>query len=195
MCKNKSRIDLPNGNVDGSHTSAIRGGEQIAYQGRKKRKTTNALYLTDSKGLILCMSEPIAGNYNDLFDISIHFKELINSLSRSKIETSGLFLNLDAGFDSKELRSLCQKEEIFINVPKIKWKGNSNEDNDDYFDEELYEKRYVIERSNAWCDSYRSILNHFDTAISSWKGFNYLSFIIMDSKNLIQKVKMNFIVK
>ena len=51
------------------------------------------------------------------------------------------------------------------------------------------------QQSNAWYDSYRSILNHFDTAISSWKGFNYLSFIIMDSKNLIQKVKMNFIVK
>ena len=43
------------------------------------------------------------------------------------------------------------------------------------------------QQSNAWCDSYRSILNHFDTAISSWKGFNYLSFIIMDSKSLIQK--------
>ena len=38
------------------------------------------------------------------------------------------------------------------------------------------------QQSNAWCDSYHSILNHFDTAISSWKGFNYLSFIIMDSK-------------
>ena len=43
------------------------------------------------------------------------------------------------------------------------------------------------QQSNAWCDSYRSILNHFDTAISSWKGFNYLSFIIMDSKSLIEK--------
>ena len=43
------------------------------------------------------------------------------------------------------------------------------------------------QQSNAWCDSYRSILNHFDTAISSWKGFNYLSFIIMGLKSLIQK--------
>ena len=32
------------------------------------------------------------------------------------------------------------------------------------------------QQSNAWYDSYRSILNHFDTAISSWKGFYYLSF-------------------
>ena len=43
------------------------------------------------------------------------------------------------------------------------------------------------QQSNAWCDSYRSILNHFDTAISNWKGFNYLSFIIMGLKSLTQK--------
>ena len=43
------------------------------------------------------------------------------------------------------------------------------------------------QQSNAWYDSYRSILNHFDTAISSWKGFNYLSFIIMGLKSLTQK--------
>jgi len=43
------------------------------------------------------------------------------------------------------------------------------------------------QQSNAWCDSYRSILNHFDTAISSWKGFNYLSFIIMGLKKFNTK--------
>ena len=43
------------------------------------------------------------------------------------------------------------------------------------------------QQSNAWCDSYRSILNHFDTAISSWKGFNYLSFIIYGLKKFNTK--------
>ena len=43
------------------------------------------------------------------------------------------------------------------------------------------------QQSNTWCDSYRSILNHFDTAISSWKGFNYLSFIIMGLKKFNTK--------
>ena len=43
------------------------------------------------------------------------------------------------------------------------------------------------QQSNAWCDSYRSILNHFDTAISSWKGFNYLSLIIMGLKKFNTK--------
>ena len=43
------------------------------------------------------------------------------------------------------------------------------------------------QQSNAWCDSYRSILNHFDTAISSWKGFNYLSFIIYGAQKFNTK--------
>ena len=43
------------------------------------------------------------------------------------------------------------------------------------------------QQSNAWYDSYRSILNHFDTAISSWKGFNYLSLIIMGLKKFNTK--------
>jgi hypothetical protein len=67
--KYKSSFDLSVVNMDGSHTSSIRGGEEVAYQGRKKRKTTNALYLTDKQGLVLAMSTPVSGNHNDLFNI------------------------------------------------------------------------------------------------------------------------------
>ena len=52
----------------GSHTPAWRGGEAVAYQGRKKHKTTNMLFLTDSQGIPLACSEPVAGNHSDLFD-------------------------------------------------------------------------------------------------------------------------------
>jgi len=53
--RHKSKFDLSSVDIDGSHTPAIRGGEQVEYQGRKKRKTTNALYLTDRQGLPLSM--------------------------------------------------------------------------------------------------------------------------------------------
>ena len=41
----------------------------MPYQGRKKRSTTNSLYLTDRHGLPLALSSPIAGNHNDLYEI------------------------------------------------------------------------------------------------------------------------------
>ena len=59
----KVSLDLSNCDLDGSHTPAIKGGEAVKYQGRKKRKTTNALYLTDRQGLPLAMSVPEAGNH------------------------------------------------------------------------------------------------------------------------------------
>ena len=67
--KNKSKFDLSSVYFDGSHTSAIRGGEEAECQGRKKRKTTNALYLSDRQGLPLAISNPVAGSHNDLYNI------------------------------------------------------------------------------------------------------------------------------
>ena len=45
----KSRLDMSSVQFDGSHTPAKKGGEAMAYQRRKKSKTTNALFLTDKK--------------------------------------------------------------------------------------------------------------------------------------------------
>lgn len=39
-----SSIDL-----DGNHTTALCGGDCQSYQGRKKQKTTNAIYVTDRR--------------------------------------------------------------------------------------------------------------------------------------------------
>ncbi len=53
---------------------------------------------------------------------------------------------------------------------------------DEYFDQDLYDERYAVERTNAWMGSYRSLLNRFDTTVESWKGFNYLEFMAIALK-------------
>jgi len=168
--KHKSFLDLSSADLDGSHTPAVRGGEQVEYQGRKKRKTTNALYLTDRQGLPLAMSEPLAGNHNDLYEIEVQFEVVTATLGQANITVEGLFLNADAGFDSKEFRKSCEGKEINANICFNKRNGNM--DRDEYFDQELYRQRYSIERTNAWMDSFRSLLNRFDTTVASWLGFN-----------------------
>ena len=53
----KKELDLSSVDLDGSHTPAIRGGAEVEYQGRKKRKTTNALYLSDRQVYrLLCLN-------------------------------------------------------------------------------------------------------------------------------------------
>jgi len=183
---NKSNLDLSSVDFDGSHTSAIRGGQEVEYQGRKKRKTTNALYLSDRQGLPLAVSNPVAGNHNDLYDIEVQFEIVTGTLEQANIPVEGLFLNADAGFDSKEFRLCCKKKEINANICFNKRNGDT--DRDEYFDPLLYKQRYKIERTNAWMDNFRSLLNRFDTSIASWVGFNYLAFIVIALKKFKKKV-------
>lgn len=179
--QHKKELDLSSVDLDGSHTPAIKGGVEVEYQGRKKRKTTNALYLTDRQGLPLAMSEPVSGNHNDLHDIEVQFEVVTGTLEEADIPVEGLFLNADAGFDSKNFRETCDKKEINANVCFNKRNGNT-QDRDEYFDQDLYDQRYVVERTNAWMDSFRSLLNRFDTTTESWKGFNYLAFFVIALK-------------
>jgi transposase len=184
---NKSKLDLSSGDLDGSHTTALRGGQQVGYQGRKKRKTTNAIYLTDRQGLPIAMSEPVSGNHNDLFDIEVQFEQVMGTLEEAEISVDGLFINADAGFDSLKLRDKCEAKGVIANICPNKRNGSN--DADFYFDEKLYEQRYAIERTNAWMDSFRSLLNRFDTTITSWKGFNFLAFIVIGLKKFYKLKK------
>ena len=60
---------------------------------------------------------------------------------------------------------------------------------DELLDELLYKKRYSIERTNAWMDSYRSVLNRFDTTLASWEGWNYVAFILILLKKIRKRGK------
>ena len=92
---------MPSVDLDGSHTTALSGGECCGYQGRKKRKMTNAIYVTDRQGIPLVMSTPVSGSHNDVYNISKVLLELFSDLKASALSVSGSFLNADAGFDTE----------------------------------------------------------------------------------------------
>ena len=122
---------------------------------RKACRTTNALFLCDSQGVILGMATPQEGQHYDLFEIQTLFDEICTILKKADINLDGLFLNADPGFDSKSFREACEKENI---IPNIKPNPrNSSETEPELspigttiFDEELYKDRSVIEHANAW---------------------------------------------
>jgi transposase len=169
------------------HTPALRGGEQTAYQGRKKRKTTNSLYLTDRQGVPLSISEPVAGNHNDLYEIETSINGLFEVLKDAHIATEDLFINAEAGFDAESFRQACKEKGNIPNVAINKRYGNQSREY--ILDEDLYDERYSIERTNAWMDSFRSVLIRFDTTTSSWKGFNFLAFIVIGLRKFKQYQK------
>jgi len=100
--RHKYSLDISSVDLDDSHTTALRGEECCGYQGRKKRKTTNAIYVTDRQGIPLAISTLVSGSHNDLYNISEVLWGLFSWLKASGLSVSGLFLNADAGFDAEQ---------------------------------------------------------------------------------------------
>lgn len=123
------------------------------------------------------MSEPQSGNHADLFEIKDRVNELMQQLCDARIQIDGLFSNADAGFDGREYRLALERHGVFANVCPNRRNGEPSEDY--LYDPELYKGRWVVERTNAWMDGFRSILNRFDTTVTSWKGWNFLAFAIV----------------
>jgi transposase len=171
-------LDLSSIQIDGSHTLAKQGGEAVAYQKRKRSKTTNILIVTDSQGIPLACSNPIAGNHNDAFKLVPTFDKMLGFIQSAGISFNGLFLNADSGFDTTAFRSYCYTHEIMDNIKKNKRNGRHREERF-IFDEELYKTRFVIERTNAWLDAFKAILIRFETIDLHWKSLILLAFSVI----------------
>lgn len=187
LSSNHAYLDLSCIQLDGSHTPAKRGGEAVGYQGRKASKTTNLLFLADNQGQMLACASPQEGQHNDLYNIQELFEELCQMLIKAGINLRGLFLNADAGFDSKELRQICKNKEIEPNID-VNSRNNKTQNQSteyQYFDEELYKRRTFIEHANAWMDSFKALLIRFETKAINWIALTLLAF----SVRFLRKIK------
>ena len=188
----RSELNLSSLQLDGSHTPAKNGGDATGYQGRKACKTTNALFICDNQGIMMAISTPQAGQHHDLFEIKELFGQLLKLLKEAEIDLDGLFLNADSGFDSKNLKQICDEENIIANI-KTNPRNASNKniephtDGDHIFDDELYKARYVIERSNAWLDAFKALLVRFEFTVRNWKALHFIAFAVLFLRKIAKK--------
>ncbi len=185
--KYRHLLDMSSVDLDGSHTTTMRGGEECGYQGRKKRITTNALFITDRQGVPLVMSSPVSGEHNDVHDIESVMRQMFDDLSKAGIKVDGLFMNADAGFDCDKLRSLLVEYGV---IPNICINKRRTDADGILVDGMLYAERYSIERTNAWIDSFRTLLNRFDTTVSSWESWNYIAFCVIFLRKIKKRTKV-----
>lgn len=172
----RAQLDMSSVEVDGSHTPAKRGGQQVGYQGRKKSTTTNMLFLTDRQGLPLACSDPMSGEHHDVFEIEENITKMVATLQQAGIATDGLFLNGDAGFDAEKMRDICQQYGITANIARST-KRRINPNVKGYlFDSELYKERFAVERTNAWLDGFKALLVRYETNAKHWLGLHHLAF-------------------
>lgn len=190
LSSNRHFLDLSSIQLDGSHTPAKRGGEAVSYQGRKASETTNTLYFADNQGQMIACASPQEGEHHDLYNIKELFEELCQMLSSAGINVKGLFLNADSGFDCKELRQICQEKGIEANIDTNS--RNSKKElqttHYQYFDEELYKRRTVIEHANAWMDSFKALLVRFETKVANWTAFTLIAFSVRFLRKIQTKI-------
>jgi transposase len=181
----ESDLDLTQLNLDGSHAIAKKGGEAVAYQGRKKAKTSNILPITDGKGYILASTGIVAGNHNDSFNLKPHLQAAFQRLKRLGLPLKGAYFNADAAFDTRDARKTCFNHGLIPNIPENKRNRKSaKRGRKRLFNADIYKRRFTSERSFAWIDKFRALLVRFDRKEAHFLGAHHIAFALINLRHV-----------
>jgi transposase len=179
-------LNLSEINLDGSHIIAKKGGEAVAYQGRKKAKTTNILPMTDATGSIVASTGLIAGNHNDAYRLKPHLQKAFKSLKHLGLEISGAYFNADKAFDTQTARKTCFNHGLIPNIDENKRnRKNAKRGRKRFFNQEVYKRRFTSERSFAWIDKFRALLLRFDRCETYFLGGHFIAFAMINLRHLL----------
>ena len=118
-------------------------------------------------------------SHPDLYNIEALFDELCDVVQEAQIALEGLFMNADSGFDARALREACFRRDIEANIAHNPRSAPSEAAADHYFDAELCRQRTAIERTNAWLDSFKTLLVRCETNVENWLAFHFLVFTVL----------------
>ena len=179
-------LNLSELNLDGSHVIAKKGGESVAYQGRKKAKTTNILPITDAQGYIIASTGLLAGNHNDAYNLKPHLQTAFKSLKRLDLDISGAYFNGDKAFDTKAARKTCFNHGLIPNIDENKRnRKETKRGRKRLFNPEVYKHRFTSERSFAWIDKFRALLLRFDRRDIYFLGAHFIAFVLINLRHVI----------
>ena len=179
-------LNLSELNLDGSHAIAKKGGESVAYQRRKRAKSSNILPITDGKGYLIASTGILEGNRNDAFNLVAHLQQAFKSMKRLGLNIEGAYFNADKAFDTKAARKTCFNHKVIPNIDENKRnrkgvkKGRKR-----LFNAEVYKRRFTSERSFAWIDKFRALLLRFDRCDAYFLGGHHIAFSMINLRHLI----------
>jgi transposase len=186
----REQIDSHHLNLDGSHAPAKKGGEAVAYQGRKKAKTSNVLPITDANGFILATTGIIAGNHNDAFELKDNLRAAFKCLKRLGIALAGSYFNADAAFDTKAARKVCFNYQLIPNIAEnTRSRKKPKRGRKRLFNPEVYKMRFSSERTFAWIDKFRALLVRFDRKAAHFMGAHYIVYALINLRHLLAEEK------
>jgi len=178
-------LDLGYLNLDGSHALAKKGGESVAYQHRKRAKTSNILPITDAQGYVVASTGIVAGNHHDAFDLKPHLQAAFKGMKRLGLTMVGTYFNADSAFDTLEARKVCFNHHIIPNICQNKRNRKSaKRGRKRLFNAAIYKQRFTSERSFAWIDKFRALLLRFDRKDANFLAAHHLAFALINLRHL-----------
>jgi len=179
-------LNLSELNLDGTHIPAKKGGEAVAYQGRKKAKTSNILPIADGNGYIIATTSIVAGNHNDAYQLKSNLQTAFKEMKRLGLTIKGAFLNADSAFDTKIARKTCFNHGLIPNMPENKRNRKKvKRGRKRLFNPQVYKRRFVAERSFAWVDKFKRLLIRFERKAVYFLGSHYIAFTMINLRHIL----------
>jgi len=180
-----SSLDLSQLNLDGSHVIAKKGGERVAYQPRKRAKTSNLLPITDANGFVVASTGLVAGNQHDAFCLKAHLQTAFKQMKRLELSIFGAFFNADSAFDTRDGRKVCFNHGLVPNIAENKRNRKTpKRGRKRLFNALVYRQRFTSERSFAWIDKFRALLIRFDRKEANFLGGHHIAFAMINLRHL-----------
>jgi len=184
----KSDLNLSELHLDGTHAIAKKGGESVAYQGRKRAKTTNILPVIDGEGFIVATTGLLAGNHNDAYNLKHHLQMIFKFMKRLELDFQGAFFNADKAFDTIDARKTCFNHGVLPNIDENKRnRKTTKRGRKRFFNAEVYKHRFTCERTFAWVDKFKALLLRFDRKDIYFLGAHFIAFAMINLRHVIQQ--------
>ena len=166
----KEKTDLIEGSIDTTTVSSYEFRHSTGWDGHNKKMGTKVSIFADKNGLPADVGFD-KGNVEDKDIIPQHLK---NTLGRRK-----KIITLDMKYMSLVLRRKMRQKGIKVNM-KVRNQDYRRKKGPKFqFNEEIYKRRFLLERTNAWIKAFRSLVLRRSYQIASFKALVYLALIII----------------
>ena len=188
----RDALDLSELNLDGTHSFAKKGGESVAYQGRKKGKTCNILPIMDKHGYVVASTGILAGQHNDAFNLKVHLQTAFREMKQLGLIIKGAYFNADMAFDTREARKTCFNHGLIPNIPENpRNRQQTKRGRKRLFNAQVYAGRFCAERTFAWVDKFKRLLIRFERYDACFLGAQYLDFALINLRHVLAEAVDN----
>lgn len=140
------------------------------WSGQKRHRGTKISLLGDADGLPADVAFG-KGSDNDKVFVFGHMKNSVGMVKK--------VLNLDMSYMSLSLRRAMRQKGIRVNM-KVRAQDFKRKRGPKFtFDERIYVKRWILERTNAWIKNFRRIRLRREYHCAMFKAFVYLALLII----------------